>query len=150
MASSFWGTEHLAVTWLCGIPPNYLMQLQENQCNDFVSNLVSFYVLFTQFTRDKLKILKMQHINYIVKIRKREANLNLRNNGAVVSVGHSLRTVEGSDYTRWQHILFLKQLWTNTSSPQPSLPTQKVLVILLPSYFTVSKTSKNIIENTCY
>lgn len=53
------------------------MQLQENQCNDFVSNLVSFYVLFTQFIRDKLKILKMQHINYIVKIRKREANFEL-------------------------------------------------------------------------
>ena len=76
--------------------------------------------------------------------------MNLGKNGAVVSVGHSLRTVDGSDYTSWQHILFLKHLWTNTSSRQPSFPTQKVLVILLPSYFTVSKMSKNIIENTCY
>ena len=33
---------------------------------------------FTQFIRDKLKILKMQHINYIVKIRKREADFELR------------------------------------------------------------------------
>lgn len=80
----------------------------------------------------------MQHSNYIVKIRKREANFELKQQRS------------SGDCLSWQHTLFLQHLWTNTSSPQPSLPTQKVLVLLLSSYFTASKMSKNIIENTCY
>ena len=54
-----------------------------------------------------LRFWKCNILTTLWKSEKEKQILNLSNKGAVVIVGHSLRTVDPPDYTSWQYTLFL-------------------------------------------